>query len=179
MRRFLVFASLAMIAAAAPARMYQWVDPDTHTSQLSGKPPTWYRSTEDGPRVFVIENGKVIDDTKVPVPEMTRLQLREDALLQAERDREAAKEKQQVAERLKSAMGQQENSDAETAAPEAAPAPPTVEASTQAKETGKGETGPTAEEMRTLIKQWEKMRTQGARQVVEGTSGTTEMKSEK
>src|SRR5690554_7481361 len=45
------------------SRMYQWIDPDTQTTQLSGKPPTWYRSAEGGPRVLVFEKGLMVDDT--------------------------------------------------------------------------------------------------------------------
>lgn len=167
MSRLFVFASLMMIAAASPARMYQWVDPDTHTSQLSGKPPTWYRSTEGGPRVFVVENGKVVDDTKVAVPEATRLQLREDALIQAEKDREVAKEKLLEAERLKAAMGPEKDAETEPVVPEQAPATAVTEEPAPAKDAAGGASGPTAEEMRTLIEQWEKLRTQGARQVIE------------
>jgi len=28
------------------AQMYQWTDPESGTTQLSGKPPAWYRSVE-------------------------------------------------------------------------------------------------------------------------------------
>jgi hypothetical protein len=49
--------------AATHARMYQWVDPGTGTVQLSGSPPGWYRAARQGPRVFVFEDGRLIDDT--------------------------------------------------------------------------------------------------------------------
>jgi len=58
---------LLMLAASAAARMYQWVDPRSGTVQLSGAPPAWYRSAQTGPRVFVFENGRLVDDTARPV----------------------------------------------------------------------------------------------------------------
>jgi hypothetical protein len=51
------------IALPAHARMYQWVNPQTGRTQMSGKPPAWYRSDKPGPRVFVFENGRLVDDT--------------------------------------------------------------------------------------------------------------------
>ena len=56
----------------ADARMYQWSNEATGTVQLSGSPPAWYRSFADGPRVFVFDNGQLIDDTAVPVEEEHR-----------------------------------------------------------------------------------------------------------
>jgi len=53
-----------LLPAPAFARMYQWVDPGTGTVQLSGTPPPWYRGgPEAGPRVFVFEQGRLVDDT--------------------------------------------------------------------------------------------------------------------
>ncbi len=52
----------------ASARMYQWVDTQPGTVQLSGAPPSWYRAGVDGPRVFVFENGRLVDDTGRNVP---------------------------------------------------------------------------------------------------------------
>ena len=60
--------------------MYQWTDPATGTVQLSGTAPAWYRNMADGPRVFVFDNGELIDDTAVQVPESQRLKLRADAV---------------------------------------------------------------------------------------------------
>jgi hypothetical protein len=53
----------ACVALPAHARMYQWVNPQSGRTQMSGKPPAWYRSDKPGPRVFVFENGRLIDDT--------------------------------------------------------------------------------------------------------------------
>lgn len=48
--------------------MYQWVDAQTGTVQLSGTPPSWYRGAQSGPRVFVFENGRLVDDTARQLP---------------------------------------------------------------------------------------------------------------
>ena len=84
--RSILILILILASPLASARMYQWDDPDTGTPQLSGKPPYWYRGDEPGPRVFVIDNGRVIDDTSVRVPDNQRQQLREAAFLRAEQD---------------------------------------------------------------------------------------------
>lgn len=34
---------------------------------MSGEPPSWYRSGNDGPRVLVFENGYLVDDTSILV----------------------------------------------------------------------------------------------------------------
>lgn len=59
--------------------MYQWQNPATGTSQLSGIPPTWYRSSEGGPRVYVFENNQLIDDTDIAVSAAQREALRAEA----------------------------------------------------------------------------------------------------
>lgn len=77
----LVVAFSAVVCAGhAEARMYQWSNVVTGTVQLSGSPPAWYRSTTPGPRVFVFDNGRLIDDTAVTVSHEQRLVLRADAL---------------------------------------------------------------------------------------------------
>ena len=48
--------------------------------QLSGSPPAWYRSTSPGPRVYVFDNGRLIDDTAVTVSHEQRMVLRANAL---------------------------------------------------------------------------------------------------
>ena len=60
--------------------MYQWVNPTTGRSQLSGKAPAWYRSDTSGPRVLVFEKNVLVDDTAVVVDEQQRLQLRNKAI---------------------------------------------------------------------------------------------------
>ena len=68
----------------AEARMYQWIDPVTGSIQMAGKPPAWYRSSWSGPRVRVLENGQLIDDTAIEVSEDEMLALREEAFRQFE-----------------------------------------------------------------------------------------------
>ena len=82
-----------ILSLTAHARMYQWVDPDTSTTQLSGKPPYWYRNGELGPRVIVFDNGKVIDDTGIDVSVDENERLRQQALIIVEHDRLSALEK--------------------------------------------------------------------------------------
>jgi hypothetical protein len=84
--------------------MYQWVDPETGTTHLSGKPPSWYRSTEGGPRVFVFNRGKAVDDTGIDISDEQRIRLRTKAFIRAEGDRLAAREKVKEAAKLKEVM---------------------------------------------------------------------------
>ena len=67
---------VALTFANAHARMYQWLHPSSGVVQLSGAPPAWYRSTTQGPRVLVFDNGQLIDDTAVVVGEPLRESLR-------------------------------------------------------------------------------------------------------
>jgi hypothetical protein len=92
MLRWLALVICMLQIMPAMARMYQWNDPVTGTTQLSGSPPAWYRSGEDGPRVYVFERGRVIDDTGIPVTEDRRVYLRSQAILKAEPDTETQAE---------------------------------------------------------------------------------------
>jgi hypothetical protein len=157
--------ALLLLTAASAERMYQWVDPDTGTTHLSGKPPVWYRSAESGPRVFVFDKDRVVDDTGIRLSDTERDRLRQQALIDAEAQREAAKEKLIQAKRLKAAMEEQQAA-AETQAgiaeaeaePETAkPAtPPSPEIPTAAK-------GMTVEDMRAVISAWEQQQAQQAK----------------
>ncbi len=73
--RLLLPVLLCGLPGVAAARMYQWADAQTGTVQLSGAPPAWYRGAQPGPRVFVFENGRLIDDTAraLPAPEAALL----------------------------------------------------------------------------------------------------------
>jgi len=70
---------LLLVTTSASARMYQWVDPRSGTAQLSGSPPAWYRGTQAGPRVFVFENGRLVDDTARAVEPAQAAALRDEA----------------------------------------------------------------------------------------------------
>ncbi len=97
----LLFLAFAMISQSAQARMYQWTNPETGHTQLSGKPPTWYRGTAGGPRVLVFENGQLIDDSAVNVSELHRTTLRNRAFQLASEEDKAAQERR---DELKAAM---------------------------------------------------------------------------
>jgi hypothetical protein len=96
--RTIAIALLAVAAMPASARMYQWVNPQTGRTQLSGAPPAWYRSGGDGPRVFVFDNGRVIDDTARPVSDDQRQQLRDEAFRKADEEADSRKPKPPAAE---------------------------------------------------------------------------------
>jgi len=81
---------LALAAAPAAARVYQWVDPDSRNVYLSGSPPAWYRSGTPGPRVLVFDDGKLVDDTGLETTEDQARSLREQALAEEQRLREEA-----------------------------------------------------------------------------------------
>ena len=142
--------------------MYQWVDPDNGTTQLSGKPPAWYRSSTGGPRIFVFENGKVVDDTGVNVPESDRDRLRQQAFLQAEEDKSVARDKLLEAKRLEAAFGPEEKEEeavVETKEVATAEAPPAEEEAPPSEQD-------TINQMRSLIEEWEVRRTEAAKGLV-------------
>ncbi|MGH8578592.1 MAG: hypothetical protein ACREVK_00230 [Gammaproteobacteria bacterium] len=70
---------LVLLAPLSQARMYQWINAESGSTQLSGKPPSWYRGVGHGPRVIVFEKGKIVDDTRTQVPEWQRERLRAEA----------------------------------------------------------------------------------------------------
>lgn len=157
---------LFMCCSTASARMYQWVDPESGTTQLSGKPPAWYRSDREGPRVFVFENGKVIDDTGRQVDAGRKEILRQQALLKAEENREAAKEELLDAKRLKATLDQNkklQGGQEQIVMEEPEPAP-------SSDEEDNPEQDKTIERMQTLIRQWEQLQTENARQLVESSN---------
>ena len=161
--RILAIILLLSLSLPAAARMYQWVEPDTDTPQLSGKPPTWYRSREGGPRVIVYDRSRIIDDTSVVVSESEREQLRQDALMQAERDQTAINEKLIEAKRMQAVLDRRKPVEEETPAEEVpAPQPePVAEAVPENQ-------SPTIDAMRALIEQWDQLRTDDARDVANG-----------
>ncbi len=71
---------MVLSVVSVEARMYQWVNPTTGNSQMSGKAPSWYRSETGGPRVLVFEKNVLVDDTAVYVSEEQRLEFRNKAL---------------------------------------------------------------------------------------------------
>ncbi len=97
----LLLAILIVISGSADARMYQWTESDSGATHLSGKPPVWYRSSTGGPRVYVFDDGRLIDDTAIEVDDDVRDQLRQQAFVLVEQDRENAKLKNARALELK------------------------------------------------------------------------------
>ena len=92
-RRIFLFGLLLICCRQVGARMYQWINPETGTTQFSGKPPTWYRSGDGGPRIFVFENSRLIDDTARVLVPAERDRLQRQAFMPAEADKQADKEK--------------------------------------------------------------------------------------
>ena len=77
MRRLLVSLCLCCLSIApVAARMYQWRNPATGTTQMSGAPPAWYRSAEGGPRIYVFDDARLVDDTGIAVSDEQREALR-------------------------------------------------------------------------------------------------------
>jgi len=160
----LIFLALMVAAMPVQARMYQWTDPETGTTQLSGKPPAWYRSMEKGPRVIVFEKGRIIDDTNISVADSVREELRMQALTRAVEDREKARQMALQAEELKSKIGTQSQeglsepvvTEDEITLPEVTLSPePENE---QADEAVYKEL--TEDDLRALISEWEQQKTQ-------------------
>jgi len=170
--RSLLFLSL-LFSPVAQARMYQWVDPDSGTTQLSGKPPTWYRSANGGPRTFVIEKGQIIDDTAIKISDELRDLLRQRAFLKIEEDRTTAVQKIQEAEKLKAALaiGPDEKTGVEQQIiTTEEDINETDEISTEADGTTESKNDDyelTAEEMRAKIKDWESKRTDEAKKLLD------------
>jgi len=164
MKKFLLLVLLLQFTTFAYARMYQWVDPDTGTTQLSGKPPSWYRSTTNGPRVFVFENGRLIDDTGISASAEENERLRNIALLKAEQDVQAAMAKLQQANQQKAIMELQGRGNEQVEVTMPVPSRQEAVAEQTPQEVN---AGPTAEELRALIDQYEQLRTQDARQLIE------------
>ena len=105
MRKLLItLVSILILTGAAEARMYQWTNPASGTVQLSGTALSWYRNFEKGPRVFVFENGELIDDTEVQVAETQRLQLRAAAFESTGGDISIEEEAENNAKELHAAM---------------------------------------------------------------------------
>jgi hypothetical protein len=168
LKKTLLFVLLMLSAQVVSARMYQWVDPDTGTTQLSGKPPSWYRSEETGPRVVVHDNGRIIDDTGISLSVSENERLRQDALISVETDRQAALEKIQQARQQKATLEFQD----QARQPLEVIPEPIEEQEIPAEGQAPVNTGPTAEELRALIDQYEQMKTQNARELVETAAPT-------
>jgi hypothetical protein len=166
----IVFLFLLVCSANTSARMYQWIDPDSGSTQLSGSPPMWYRSAEGGPRVFVFDKSKVVDDTGINVSDEKREQLRQQAFLRAEEDKAGAREKLLQAKNQNATLLQKtkmEDAAQERSEPieEITPPLPIEEAPQVTVEEDS-----TQQQMKEIIEVWEKVKTEKAKGVL-GTPG--------
>ncbi|MGK0298958.1 MAG: hypothetical protein ACI9XC_002583 [Gammaproteobacteria bacterium] len=150
------------------ARMYQWIDPDTSTTQLSGKPPHWYRSAESGPRVVVYDNGRVIDDTGIELSPEENDRQRQQALIIVERDRTAAKEKLASALRQKAVFDTESDNEEEVVPVNLRPMPEEVLLEELVEE--EADIANTAQKMKELLEQFETLKTQNAKELVEAAT---------
>ena len=164
MYKYLFVTLLVAWCSPAFARMYQWVDPQSGTTQLSGKPPAWYRSGREGPRVFVFENGEIIDDTMQEVSEEQRDLLRQQAFIRAEEDKQAAREELLDAKRLKAALDQKQKSRGSIDEGIIEDTPEPEPESDQQVQPAEDET---LEQMQDLIRRWEELQTENARKLID------------
>lgn len=158
-----VAAGLAMLMLCMPAaaRMYQWVNPETGHTQMSGKPPAWYRGTAGGPRVQVFENGKLVDDTAHAVSDAERTALRATAMQASER----AAQVQPAAAKTPGAPVIDQQLDARLTeaiksllAPQSKPAERPEQSAPAADDT--------TERLKAIIADWERRKTEGAKSLI-------------
>jgi hypothetical protein len=172
MRIFLVF--VLFISGNVYARMYQWTEPDTGSTQLSGKPPAWYRSAAGGPRVFVFDSGRLIDDTAVEVSDEIRQRMRQQAFVLAEEDRQEAKEKIAKAQKLKQKYDVEKPKQTDTAELDDDSKVDAViddelviDDSSVGEEEDKSFVEKSVDELREMIADWEKSQTESAKEALE------------
>ncbi|NKB36392.1 MAG: hypothetical protein GKR93_04375 [Gammaproteobacteria bacterium] len=168
----IIFVLLLASTQPVSARMYQWVDPDSGSTQLSGKPPMWYRSAENGPRVFVFEKSKVIDDTGIEVSDSERDRLRQRAFLQADEDKERARQKILQSKRFDAVLKQQQAAKQAELEKDKPSREPIVEEDIDENPPPPLVTEPSKlEEMRKLIEDWEKAQTDKAKGILQNPQG--------
>ena len=155
------------------ARMYQWAEPGSGSTQLSGKPPMWYRSATPGPRVFVFDNGRLIDDTGIEVDEDVRQQLRQRAFVLVEEDQQKAKDKLAKSLQLKQKFVKDKPIETEVEASEEArqeiPSDDKLLADEDVfdEQEEDASTEDTVDDLRKLITEWENAQTENAKKALE------------
>jgi hypothetical protein len=155
--------------------MYQWVNPVSGRTQFSGKPPPWYRSDVGGPRVFVFEGGRLLDDTAIHVPEGERQALRNQAIQAANLTGQAPIEKTLKPPETRSS----DASEGKGQSPEKLDAEQGADA--KSARTGEGIDFPkellegnqesdseAIERLKSVISDWDKRRTEEAKRFIEG-----------
>lgn len=174
--RIILILLISITTFVVEARMYQWVEPGVETTQLSGKPPTWYRSTSAGPRVFVFDKGRLIDDTAVEVSDDVRQRMRQEAFLLVEEDRQKAKAKMAKAQEMKDKLKQTESdSDEEFSRDEEEGSD--IELITESlfpeedkeddQDNQEGIAEKSLDELKAMIAEWERSQTEDARKAIE------------
>ncbi|MGH2668201.1 MAG: hypothetical protein ACREXX_14135 [Gammaproteobacteria bacterium] len=154
-----LLAGIVIVPVPVSARMYQWVDPDTGTTQWSGRPPAWYRGSQRGPRVLVFDGGRLIDDTARRVPDAERDVLRTQAFaLEPEAPTPTA-------DAPAAGADAEPSSPIEAAGPKAAP----VEGPKAGAEVSlPGVDQATIERLKAIIGEWDRRQTQEAKRFLEG-----------
>jgi hypothetical protein len=151
--------------------MYQWVEPGVDTTQLSGKPPAWYRSTAGGPRIFVFENGRLIDDTGIEVSDEVRQRMRQEAFILAEEDRQKAKEKIVKANEMKQKFQKEDSKETESTVEDEQDLPElstdTLFAKEEKNENQSSDSDVDIEQLRKIIADWEASQSESARKALE------------
>jgi hypothetical protein len=157
-----VLSGVLCVVVPAQARMYQWINPSSGNTQLSGNPPTWYRSPQGGPRVLVFERGKAIDDTAIVVPEGTRDELRSQAF-QAQESARAATTPLEV-----SAEGEAETAAADSTAAEAGGSE--QDARKSASDDLTEMDADTVGRLKDIISAWDRMKLEQAKELIRGAA---------
>ena len=156
--RLFIIVLLSVSVLPVSARMYQWDNPDTGRTHLSGTPPAWYRTGNDGPRVFVFEGGQLVDDTGVAVSEEKRRTLRQQALIEAADNKKQARQRAEQAVNPSQSLSGEEASAGQPpplAVPESTteslPVPPPSQEDNDTEQLSPEEVAA----MRALIEEWE------------------------
>lgn len=167
-----LLAIVLLFSEGVYARMYQWTEADTGSTQLSGKPPMWYRSASSGPRVFVFDNGRLIDDTGIEVDDEVRQQLRQRAFVLVEEDQQKAKDKLTKSLELKQKFVEDKPKKTELEDFEDSPQQIPVDEELIVDENNTDDqdaagTEDTVDDLRKLITEWENAQTENAKKALE------------
>lgn len=154
---YVLLAAYVLAVAPVQARMYQWLERDSGIVRLAGDPPPWYRNGDPGPRVFVFENGRLIDDTAIALPPEQEDALREEAFREVDLQREEAAVRKLERTALRKARLQQRRDAAPQERPDSAAAQEAAPEQSQNEETsGRELDAETVRRMKQLIREWDK-----------------------
>jgi len=148
-------------SSAAPITeppMYQWRSPDSGSVHFSSTPPPWYRGTQPGPRVLVYQDGRLLDDTAVPVSDDRRRSLRQ-AAFRASRQyaqEQALRRLEQVSAREERRKRREKAEKAKAQQPQPSAPAATAAASPPALDRG------TVDRLKAIISEWDREHAAGA-----------------